>query len=112
MASANLPCAMNTLARCDFTAKSSDCAKPLDCAKIDTSEKRNDFAAFIGLTIGQTSRIIGRRRLARHHAIPRPSCFDLRLIFWIAAARTLQWRLKSLPEARKARRAQAVKPAP
>src|SRR2546423_7565075 len=47
---------MNSLARCDFMAKSSDCPKLLDGDRIKTREKRNACAAFTSVPMVQTQR--------------------------------------------------------
>src|SRR5437016_13849757 len=69
MASANLPCAMNSLARCDFSAKSSDSLELPDCVRIETRQKRSAPAAFIRVPMFQLSSIIGRCVLGRQYAI-------------------------------------------
>src|SRR6266566_4682323 len=67
MASANLPCAMTSLARCDFSAKSSDSLElPV---RIETRQKRSAPAAFIRVPMFQLSSIIGRCVLGRQYAI-------------------------------------------
>src|SRR5437762_12426186 len=47
---------MNSLARCDFMAKSSDCPKLLAGDRIKTREKRNACAAFTSVPMVQTQR--------------------------------------------------------
>src|SRR6266436_3972280 len=69
MASANLPCAMNSLARCDFRAKSSDGLALPDCVRIETRQKRSAPAAFIRVPMFQPSSIIGRCVHGRQYAI-------------------------------------------
>src|SRR6266436_1287638 len=69
MASANLPCAMNSLARCDFRAKSSDSLELPDCVRIETRQRRSAPAAFIHVPMFQPSSIIGRCILGRQYAI-------------------------------------------
>src|SRR6266550_9274110 len=69
MASANLPCAMNSLARCDFSAKSSDSLELPDCVRIETRQKRSAPAAFIRVPMFQLSSLIGRCVLGRQYAI-------------------------------------------